>query len=603
MKKRIISLLIALCVPALIFSGCAGKTETSDKAEGDAELPTSASAFEQEPSDTELPDASAADVSAAAEEPLPEEQTADASAGPENADPSYVYGHVVIIGVDGAGAYFRDADTPNLDRIFENGALTYRCLTSDPSISAQCWGSLMTGVTPECHRLSNSYIESHSYPLDSQFPTFFHVVRDAMPDAALGSFCNWNPINVGIVEDGLDVTKGTAPGDSALTDLIVKYVNAEKPALLFVQFDEADGAGHSSGFGGKQQLKQIHTEDGYIGRIWEAYRDCGILDDTLFIVTADHGGSGTSHGGWTDGEKYVMWAAAGKTVSQGSEILDMGIRDTASVVLHAFGIGDRQPETWTSRVPSGLFEGVEAGERPVFTVSYQYGHRTHETAPTPAGNDSVVGLFGEKRVLAYLPFDGDTEPAAGVVTAEANGKLYYTDGYYGSCARFDDGYVTLSGWQPQTESFSLGVWMRTGGVSSDPCLFSNKNWDSGSNNGFVLSLRDTDVKFNLGDGANRMDAEHPLPLDYKDGWVYVILSVDREKGEIRFSYDFGPFTVTAIPASLKDVSFKAFRTVNIGQDGTGKYSARLAAELDEFLLLEGTLTDEDVAALKAFYEN
>ena len=28
------------------------------------------------------------------------------------------YSHVVVIGVDGAGSWFKDADTPNFDKIF-----------------------------------------------------------------------------------------------------------------------------------------------------------------------------------------------------------------------------------------------------------------------------------------------------------------------------------------------------------------------------------------------------------------------------------------------------------------------------------------------------
>ena len=91
-----------------------------------------------------------------------------------------------------------------------------------------------------------------------------------------------------------------------------------------------------------------------------------MLDSTLFIVTADHGGHGTMHGGWTDEEKYVMFAATGPSLEKG-EIGEMENRDMAAVILYALGLGDKQPETWTSRVPSGLFKGVEAKERPVFS--------------------------------------------------------------------------------------------------------------------------------------------------------------------------------------------------------------------------------------------
>ncbi len=73
------------------------------------------------------------------------------------------------------------------------------------------------------------------------------------------------------------------------------------------------------------------------------------------------------HGGWTDEEKYVMFAAKGPGLEKG-EIGEMENRDMAAVVLYALGLGDKQPETWTSRVPSGRFKGVEGKESPVVSV-------------------------------------------------------------------------------------------------------------------------------------------------------------------------------------------------------------------------------------------
>ena len=602
MKNRINLFLCALCVPMLLLTACAGDAEKPGRAEADAETETSASAFPEDPAPADSSDANSGDGETEPEAPAPEttpaeESPADGDSASMDSGSSFPYSHVAIIGVDGAGAFFRDADMPRLNEIFADGAVTYRCLTSEPTISAQCWGSLMTGVKPDVHRLSNSLIESTPYDTASEFPTFFRVVREAMPDAALGSFCNWNPINVGIVEDNLDVTKGTASGDAGVTELVCKYVKNEQPTVLFVQFDEVDGAGHGSGYGGKRHMSQLHTTDGYIGKIYDTYRDCGILDDTLFIVTADHGGSGNSHGGLTDAEKYIMWAAAGKNVQHGT-IEDIEIRDTASVVLMALGLADRQPESWTARVPSGLFEGVEAMERPVYEIRYLYGHRTHESVPTP---DGLADLFGADRVRAYLPFDGDTEPAAGEAETEANGKLYYVDGFFGSAAQFDDGYVTLKNCMPDMNSFTVGMWMKTGGVSSDPCLFSNKDWKSGANKGFVLSLRDTDIKFNLGNGGSRFDKEYVLPLDFRDGWVYILFTADRDKGKVKFSYDFGPFITTSLSRELEDASFLGLKMLNIGQDGTGRYSAHLGAVLDEFILLDGAADEADLEKLKTYY--
>ena len=93
----------------------------------------------------------------------------------------------------------------------------------------------------------------------------------------------------------------------------------------------------------------------------ERKSDAGILDDTLFIVIADHGGANSPdgkghHGGWTDGEKYVTFAAAGKGVNA-VEIEEMNIRDLASIVLYALGIGipEIDEQGWTSQIPAGMF--------------------------------------------------------------------------------------------------------------------------------------------------------------------------------------------------------------------------------------------------------
>lgn len=372
--------------------------------------------------------------------------------------------------------------------------------------------------------------------------------------------------------------------------------------MLFVQFDEVDGAGHNTGYGSAQHLKQITTTDGYIGQIYDAYEARGFLDTTLFIVTTDHGGTPNgSHGGLTDAEKYVMYAAVGKTVEKGT-IGDMEIRDNASIILHAFGY--EQPDTWTSIVPSGLFEGVEAGERPVYTIEYAYEHRTHTSVPTPdvGSGNSVVDILGADRVLTYLTFDDTVADAAGKAETEEKGKLYYVDGYFGNGAKFDDGSVAVKNYAPGTDSFSVSLWMKTGLVGSDPALFSNKDWNSGSNPGYILSLRSGDVKFNAGNGSTRMDKEYQFPIDYLDGWVHLTLVVDREAGEIRFAYDFGEFITTAIPAAMKNSSFDAYKNLCIGQDGTKNYSSALPAVLDEFVLIDGILDEEDVKLLKDLYQ-
>ena len=108
------------------------------------------------------------------------------------------FDHVIVVGIDGVGGFVKDAVTPHFDAIFENGAVTYTALSCFPTASAECWGSMLIGVGPEVHKLNNVSVKDTPYPADAAFPTVFKRIREAMPDAALGAFCNWSPIASGI---------------------------------------------------------------------------------------------------------------------------------------------------------------------------------------------------------------------------------------------------------------------------------------------------------------------------------------------------------------------------------------------------------------------
>lgn len=262
----------------------------------------------------------------------------------------YKFKHVVLVGIDGAGNFYKYADTPAIHALFEQGAGSDRVLTSIPTISAECWGSMLIGVSPEKHGLTNGIVSSKAYESE-RYPTLFKLIRDAQPDAELGAFCNWSPINAGIVERGLGVTLETGE-DGALTDKICEYIKNVRPTFLFVQFDSIDGAGHAYGYGTEKYLAELSRADGYVRRIYDAIDEAGITDDTLFIVTADHGGHDHSHGGTTDEEKYVFFAAVGKGVPAGAKI-ELEVKDIPAIVTTALGV--QNLSDWDAKLPAGLF--------------------------------------------------------------------------------------------------------------------------------------------------------------------------------------------------------------------------------------------------------
>lgn len=271
--------------------------------------------------------------------------------------------HVIIFGVDGGGHFFREADTPGFDRIFENGAVTYGAITSFPSISAECWSSMMTGVSPALHGRTNSILGHELYPDDSPFPTLYKRIREVYPDAEIGAFCEWTPLIKGLVEEGLNVEK-LSMHDENLMEPIHDYIINKKPDFLFIHSDSVDHAGHSMGYGTEGHLSQISVVDGYIARVYDTVREAGMADDCLFMVVCDHGGTcdprpeggfGGVHGGWSVNEREITIGITGKGIAKGT-IPEMNIRDIAAIVLWAFGI--KAPafdlNGWTSQIPAGV---------------------------------------------------------------------------------------------------------------------------------------------------------------------------------------------------------------------------------------------------------
>ena len=137
-------LLSACCMALVSCTTDAPSNETTGSTGGESTSPdtfgTDHVPEKTEPTDTEAqtaPDTEAQTTPDTEAETTPNTEEITTAPQPDETPEVYTYKHVVIVGVDGAGTFFQNADTPNLDRIFENGAVSYTALTSNPSISAQ----------------------------------------------------------------------------------------------------------------------------------------------------------------------------------------------------------------------------------------------------------------------------------------------------------------------------------------------------------------------------------------------------------------------------------------------------------------------------------
>ena len=505
---------------------------------------------------------------------------------------------VVLFGIDGAGTFFEQAKTPNLDRIFSSGALCRRVLTEIPSISAQCWGSMLHGVPCLWHGLTNAIADVRPYPEDSLYPSVFRVIREADRDAGLVCFCDWNAINVGVVEENLGVHKFHAP-DRELIDPACDYIRKNEFTLLYFHFDSVDGAGHRYGYGTPEHLAAIEENDRYVGKIVSALEGAGRLEDTLLLVEADHGGTpnygyGGQHGGATDAEKYVCFYAAGPGILPG-EIPHMLVRDTPAVILHALGIP--QPEAWTARVPAGLFRDCPRGStRP---AGIPPGDPLEEQEHREERGGLLKKLDNPEPILC-LYFEDDGEFPKGT---QVRGKLYRTRGRMGQGMNFQDGGLALENLD-LTGSFTMLFWIRP------------ENWSAGESRivaaagstcrevdlerGFCLEVGEDFVRFRQKGPIGSMPVHLDMTKagDLREKWTHVAVTQDREKNRFGISVDFGPVEYWNIPGNMHLWEAGPFY---LGQDALMDGQHRLSAVLDDYVILPGAVEEDTLAVLKDYY--
>lgn len=526
-------------------------------------------------------------------------KAADTTATAVN-EADYTYERVVLIGVDGAGNFFDDTDSPNIERIFADGATTNDALVSFPTISAQGWGSILIGSSPSAHGLTNTIIETEGnhYDENSSLPTIFRRIKEANPDAVMASFCNWNPINNGIVEQNLGVTFGTGE-DDVVTNDVISYLGENDPTFLFVHLDGPDHVGHSEGYGNSEHLAELTKIDGYIGQIYDALEANGQLENTLFMVATDHGGTTDGlHGGYSDEERFVFFGAVGKTIEKG-QIGEMNIRDVAAITLHAFGIEipEFDPEGFSGQIPSNLFAGYTPPERQLTSGS----EVIRESVPTPTADSGkyLSDFIDASKIEAALFFDGNTDTSIGNLQATVTGSpKYYNTGYYGDCIEVgEQGYISLEDIKFEKDSFSISIWTyRNAEEQPDIPVFSNKSYTNDDVKGFYFVHGPLELNFNISDGHYSKSSTYSVETSIAKGWVNSTLVVDKENNKIVQYYNFEEVASHDIPVSHKNLNLTS-KTFTIGGECDD-----VNIMIDDFIFYRGAMTAEDVANLAKYYE-
>lgn len=276
--------------------------------------------------------------------------------------------HVIVIGVDGLSPDgINKGKSPVLHDMIANGSVKWNVRTVLTSASSQNWASMIMGAGPEQHGIINNDWEIDKHTLspivqekDGRFPTIFSMFHQANPKAEIGVVYHWDGFGRLFQKDAVNYDKRFGTEDSTATDFI-NYIKTKKPALGFVHFDHVDHAGHHGGHGSAEYYQSVAKADSLIGKILSGLKEAGIMDKTLVIVWADHGGVGKGHGGATPQEAEIAGIFYGKDVKKGYKIeQEVYTYDLASTI--AFVLGVQQPYAWIGRPVKPAFEGYKEPE-------------------------------------------------------------------------------------------------------------------------------------------------------------------------------------------------------------------------------------------------
>jgi len=272
--------------------------------------------------------------------------------------------HVILIGFDGWGAYsVEKADMPNLKQLMANGSYTLKKRAVLPSASAVNWASMFMGAEPELHGYTEwgskvpelpSRIISH-YGI---FPAIFGLYRDANPNAEIGYIYEWGGMKYLSEQQAMSFSMQVMnykENQDTTAIIACNYIKEKRPNLLAVIYDDPDAVGHRAGHDTPEYYETLKSLDVYIGQIIQAVKDAGIYDETIFIVTSDHGGINKGHGGKTMEEMETPFIIAGKNVKKGYKMNNSMMQfDVASTIAYIFGL--EQPQVWVGRPMIESFE-------------------------------------------------------------------------------------------------------------------------------------------------------------------------------------------------------------------------------------------------------
>ena len=299
--------------------------------------------------------------------------------------------HVFLIGIDGMGiSGFEKANTPALDKLVRNGAISLTTRGVMPTISGPNWSSHLLGAGPEQHGItSNSWtvdnysIEATIKDEDGYFPSVFTLFHEQKPELKTAFFYDWDALANFYNTKFINKVEFSKTFEETFRKA-TPWIMDNKPDFSFIYIGHPDEVGHEYSWGSDEYIKAIEDVDAALGSFFISLEEAGMFSSSVFVVVTDHGGNEQGHGGLSMEEIEIPWIISGPGIIEDRLIEQPNnVFNTAATIGYLFGL--QQPEEWIGQSVLGAFKKEASSKK-----------NTNGYVPKPmASLKSGIYTFGE----------------------------------------------------------------------------------------------------------------------------------------------------------------------------------------------------------------
>jgi hypothetical protein len=240
---------------------------------------------------------------------------------------------VVIVSCDGLRPdAITTEDAPVMRQLIATGSYQATCLNEMPPSTLPNHTSMLTGLSVSHHGV----LANTELPGRIGETTVFDAARAAglrvgffAGKQKLAYLCPEGSAEAWVVDGDLDV----------LTAAVVAAIENADLRLIFVHFGSTDAAGHNHGWMSDEYMAEVARIDAAIGQIVDAVERAGMAEETVILISADHGGHGHEH--WLDipEDRFIPLILHGAGIAAGRGLCEQTrIMDIAATALYLLGL-------------------------------------------------------------------------------------------------------------------------------------------------------------------------------------------------------------------------------------------------------------------------